>query len=923
MDPADNDTLLLAKLFIPGPAPDIVPRPHLQSRLEAGLSARLTLVSAPAGFGKTTLLSAWAQQCSRPVAWISLDEGDNDPARFTAYLVRALHPILPSLDLSFETSQFGLPDAASPFSGLETQLVSLLNSLLKAPPFVLVLDDYHCIQNTEIHSAVAYLIAHQTASMHLVISTRSDPPLSLPRLRVRGQLNEIREAELRFGGKETKALVEGTSGAQLTAEALTTLEAKTEGWAAALKLAALSLKDSQNFAARIAAFSGDDRHVFDYLAAEVLDHLPTTIQIFLLRTSILNRLSADLCAALLIDLDLPTSSQTLLEQLEARNLFLIPLDRQRHWFRYHQLFAEFLRSRMRQTAPKLLDELHRRASRRFAEAKDLDQAVYHAFEASDLPFVVHLLEQYGAWFINQGQTNTLASWLDRIPEEVVAASPYLCLGAAWAYALNQRTAEAEKWLARCEAGLAGFEPCEIAGEGRVVTEADIRADMLTVRAFTARLQGDLAQGLAYSQQAYERLSPDDEAARSALALNLGLLHLEAMDWAEADRAFAQAREVALQGEGNLYLALSALHLQGDALLEMGALRRAEACYRRAIELGSRKTGPAAIFPLSGLSRLGLANVQLLRFELETARQHLDQALDFAGLARSDPRSGALELAGAMFAARLSLAAGDLIAAENALDRAAERAAERAADLAGPQPDDEPGFFLAVLRGELALRRKDPAGAAQRLEEAGLTPDDLMKPDAGGLETWKRLPAYLLYQRLLLAQEKSGAALQFADGLVRTAEASGRQVLLIEALALAAEAYESQNRSATARRLLARALSLAEPEELLRPFMQPAGGLKGLLLNLLSEGSHTHLIQRILAQGTPDTGISSPQAYETLTERELQVLRLLAAGLSSTEAAEELVLAVSTVRSYIKSIYRKLDAHSRDEAITNAQRLSLL
>jgi LuxR family maltose regulon positive regulatory protein len=910
--------LLVTKLHVPPLRPNLVPRPRLIEHVNAGLDRRLTLISAPAGFGKTTLLSEWIGAIERPVAWLSLDEGDNDPARFLAYLVGALQEVNEAIgqpSQSFPRSPQMPPAMPAPQTDVqvnEAPVAALINDIVEtATPLVLVLDDYHLIHAAPIHQATQFLLEHQPPQMHLVISTREDPLLPLSRLRARGQVVEIRAPALRFTVEETTTLLNSTMGLHLSPQALATLEARTEGWIAGLQLAALSLQESENTDAFIAAFAGDDRHVMDYLIEEVLGHQPREIQDFLLHTAILNRLSAPLCDAVLSDLPTSASSQSVLERLDAANLFVVPLDNRREWYRYHRLFADLLRCRLRREHPGRLADLHRRASTWYEQAGDVEEAIHHAFAIPDVPLAVRLVEQYGARMLNDGRIVTCLNWIRQIPDDVICAHPYLCIGCGWAFVLTGQVELAERYVQAGEAALPAFEPLYVASEGRVITRAEARGDLTAIRAYCARLRGDSAGVLELSQRALEHLADEDYTARSAVALNLGLLHLENCDWDAAQAAFVEALDTALKSEGNVSVAVSALSLQGDVLTFRGELQQAAERYRRAIEMEVEGTGVSAPILAICTAHFGLAEIHLQRDETAAATAHLEKVQELA------QQTGSGEMVDDVYyllRSRLALAADDLLQAQAFLDRTGEPAQS-------PRGEHHDAR-LAAARGELCLARGDVEAAARFIAAR----------DLPGEPTARRLPEYLLLARLMLAQGQSDEALALLERLVAAAEASRYAVALIEATILQALAHHLRKNNAQALHHLERALTLAEPQGYVCPFLRIGKPVDNLLRRAITQSVRVEYAQEVLAAfaaqarrgGTspmPDDAISP--LYEPLTERERQVLRLLAAGLSSTEAAGELVIAVSTARSYIKTIYRKLDVHSRDEAINRARQLGLL
>jgi LuxR family maltose regulon positive regulatory protein len=906
--------LLTTKFHTPSPRPNLVPRPHLIGKLNRALSLdhRLTLVSAPAGYGKTTLLSEWVTKIERPVAWLSLDEGDNDPVRFVAYLIAALQQVDGAIGRSMQSTPrapqtaLAVPVPQAGESVDEALVAALINDIIEAAtPLVLVLDDYHLIHAAPIHRTIHCLLDHLPSQLHLAISTREDPPLPLPRLRARGQMTEIRAPDLRFTEEEAAAFLEKTMGLRFSAETVAELESRTEGWIAGLQLASLSLQEHQD--TDLATFSGDDRRVMDYMVEEVLHHQSRHIQTFLLQTSILDRLSSSLCNAILET----TDSQTALAHLERTNLFVIPLDSKRQWYRYHHLFADLLRSQLQRKHPEWPANLHRRASAWHEQAGNVEEAVEHAFAIPDAELAAHLIEQYGAQILNDGRIATCLNWLQRLPDDIVYADPHLCIGFGWALVLTGQVEHAENYAQAAETSLSTYEPYYVASEGRVVNQEEIRCDLMALQAHCARARGDSASALKLSRRALDCMPDNEYTVRCAVTLNLGLLHMKEWDWDAAQAAFAEAYEIALKSEENVSVAVSAMSLQGDVLTIQGKLRQAATRYQKAIEIGGTDAKNPQPILATCTAHLGLAEVFIQRSETATALDHLEKAW---GLARN---AGSQEMIAEVYylmCTHLALASRDVEQAEAFLD------------LIGGLPnipeDELFGAQVAATRGELLLAQGDIDTAARFLAARDL-PDE---------PTITRLPEYLLLVRLMLAQDQYDKALALSRDVATIAETSHYATAGIEATILQALALQRKGSDTQALECLERALDMAEPQRYIHPFLSVGKPVVKLLRQAIARSTHSEHAHRVLAafatqvhRATTSLGPDGEilPLVDPLTERELQVLRLLAAGLSSTEVAEELIIAVSTVRSYIKTIYRKLDVHSRDEAIGSARELGLL
>ncbi|MEW5871225.1 MAG: LuxR C-terminal-related transcriptional regulator [Chloroflexota bacterium] len=927
-----NIPILGTKLQPPPVRPGFIPRPRLVARLAAGLHGRLTLVSAPAGFGKTTLLSAWAASLDQPLAWLSLDEGDNDPVRFLVYLVAALQCVDPGIGRTLESSLSSPPMllASSPQAGTasaaESGLVTLLNDIDQAGrSLILVFDDYHLIRAAEIQRAVQFLLENRPPQLHLVISTRQDPSLHLSRWRARGQLSELHAPDLRFTPEEAASFLNQTLALQLSPQAIAAIEARTEGWAAGLQLAALALQESlslqpaQDPQSFLAAFSGDDRHVMDYLVEEVLGQQPAQVQDFLLHTSILNRLSAPLCDALIFDLQLQNPSQHFLERLDATHLFLVPLDHKRHWYRYHHLFAELLRHHLQLKYPRRLAHLHQRASAWYEQDGDIDEAVNHALAIPDFSLAARLVEQHGSRMVFGGRAATFLQWIEVIPQAIVYNHAYICTDCAWAYALLGQEHSALRYVDAGEAALPAFETHFIASVNRPVHREEVQGDLTTIRAYCARASGDFANAIHYSRLALEQLPGDAYTVRSVISLNLGLLYTQDSDWPAAWEALAQANEMSLRSGENPYVTLSALVLQGNVRRNQGELSQAAVLYQQTIDLGSTVADLSATAPLCW-AHLGLSETHYQRNQVEAAAPALEKAI---GLAQ---QTGSPELlvGGLLGRARLALLTGNLIQAEADLRQARQRCQ--------PQWAQFYEIELAVLSGELSLAQGRPETAIQQLAERQLpaVPPGVSAEDRKLL--CPRLPEYLLGVRLLLAQGQAGPALESLAKLGLFLAACQFPDYAIQSHILQALASQLEKDMPAARRSLARALALAEPQGYLAPFLvcgkpmqhllryrsalpDPPAYAQQALVAFAAQAAHKDELILLTSSGA--------RLYEPLTSQERRILRLLAGGLSSNQVAEELVIAVSTARSYIKAIYRKLDAHSRAQAIARGQELGLI
>jgi LuxR family maltose regulon positive regulatory protein len=929
--------LLTTKLHRPPTRPRerMVARRRLLALLNDGLlwqegifGRRLTLLSAPAGFGKTTLLSEWAQAVGgiappTAIAWLSLDEEDNDPARFLTYLISALRQV-------DETLAAGTISALQLPQPPQAQLVmaALINDIaLAARPLLLVLDDYHLISAQPIHDALAFLLDHMPANMHLVIATRADPPLPVARLRGRGQLTELRLTDLRFASDEAGELLNRVMGLSLAPDEVMTLTARTEGWAAGLQMAAVSMqgRDRAHTAHFVRAFAGSDRHILDYLVEEVLGHQSRDIQTFLLHTAILDRLTASLCHALLQE-PLPLAAgggepaallgvdcQAMLEYLEAANLFLVPLDNERRWFRYHRLFADLLRGRLHLAAggekSDLVATLHRRASAWNEQHGSLAEAIEHAFAAGDLERAAELVEGAAEETLGRSQVVTLMRWAERLPTALVRARPGLSLRYAWALLLGGRPFdEVEACLTDLDDGSAGVAP---------------RAAPLL--ALVAAFQGRMTRAAELARAALAGLAEDDSFLRGMATWTLGLTLLADGEAEAGLRLIEEAARLGRQS-GNLMVTIMPLCYTAEVHLRTGQLHQAQAIYTQALELAVDSGGQP--LPIAGEALLGLGFVALEWNRLDEAERYFTEGID---LIRQWGEIGAFD--GLVALARLRQARGDPDGAREALQQA-ERLAVRfdVTDL-----DD---LFIAMQQAQLAITQGELAAAARWAEGRNLTPHDAhimayetvpaeLLDGAARLDYHLNKYEYLVLARLFIAQNQPEQALAVLQPTLTMLERRGRVANVIETLILRAVALaQMPGRLSQALEALEQALSLAEPGGYVRLFLDAGPPLLELLREAarrnIAVGYVRHLLSEagVALEGLPAPSPASP-LVEPITEREMEVLGLLAQGLTNREIADALYVAVSTIKQHLKNIYGKLEVHSRTQAVGRAQELGLL
>lgn len=902
-----SEYLLTTKLHNPPPRPNLISRPQLIERLNEGLHYPLTLIAAAAGFGKTTTLSTWIQQSERRVAWLSLDEGDNDPTRFWTYFIAALQ----TLDANLGEQALAMLHAqGQPLPRAEYFLTLLLNDVAAIPePFALVLDDYHLINIPDIHEGIAFLVEHLSPQMHLTISSRSDPPLPLARWRARDQLTEIRADDLRLTPEEAATFLNQVMGLDLAAQDLRALEARTEGWVAGLQLVALSMQGRDDTFKRsfVLAFTGNQHYILDYLTDEVLRREPENIQTFLLETCILDRLTAPLCDAVTERGD----SREMLERLERANLFIIPLDEERRWYRYHQLFADVLGHKLQQTEPNRLSELHRRAAAWCEEHQLTDDAVRHALVAGDAAWAAQLVEQHVDDVLRRGEGETLRQWLSTIPPQVVRSRPRLVLAQALAAFNAGHLGVVEPLLADAERALAtvplnSYKPsvgAETAPPKVTSALANVPAAIALLRASLAGSRGDADRMSELASQALTYLSADERGARYSVRWNLALA-----DWmhgrlTEAERTFAEIMAEG-QSEAQLHMTLSAGSFLGRVQCAQGRLSDALRTYEEGLEFAAR-IGPATA-PSAALAHVGLAEVFYERNQLEPALRHATE-----GMALGRRLTSTQSLAGGLATlAWIRQALGDSAAARQAMEEAQQAMPNlEVVALQNPVPAE---------RARLWLVQGDAREAARWMDERGLR--------EGDETSYPREREYFLLARVLLAQNEPDRTRGLLERLSESAEAQARNESVIEARLLLALAFDAMGDRAHAMTALAQALALAEPEGYVRIFVDEGAPMARLLRQTESRGvADDYVGQLVAAFGEVANRVSPavPLLAEPLSERELEILRLVAAGLTTTEIAEGLVIAVGTVRTHIKNIYGKLDAHSRLQAVERARALKLL
>jgi LuxR family maltose regulon positive regulatory protein len=897
-----DEALLQTKLYIPISRPDpaartsLIFRPRLIEQLNEGLSGKLTLICAPAGFGKTTLASSWLEHANLPAAWISLDEDDNDLARFWTYFIAALQTIQPEVG----TDVLAILQA-SPLPHSHALLTPLINDLTAiSEKFVLVLDDYHVIEDKTIDQALDYFIEHIPPRMHLVMTSRVDPNLSLARLRANGQLNELRSADLRFTPAESARFLEQMTGLSLTKAEVDTLDQRTEGWIAGLQMAALSLRQRKMAAVAqfIEGFSGSHRYIMDYLVDEVLQGQPAEVQAFLLYTSILDRLCASLCDAVVGTLERANvgtlqPSNKVLEYLGNANLFITPLDDQRQWYRYHHLFAGLLRHRLQQTYPDQVAELHLSASEWYKQAGLTGPAVRHALAAQAFDRAATLVEQVAPTMIEHSDLARLLTWLEALPEEEVQARPRLCIYYVWSLFFSGHTKQAATRLDAIEAMLATDE---------TKRTPEVQSFAAAIRARLMQYTGDFAATIALSQRALAHLPDRAVWPRARITLNLAIAHYLQGEFGPASQLLSET----ITNSQTAQLALntiSATTLKAQLLRVQGALGQALQFCQEGLDLVTRRNWQD--FPAVGYLHVTLGDLLRERNELSRAMEHLEQGIKL-GQAGGNPF---IVVTGYVWLAWLRQTQGDMTGGLEAIRSALQLVQQHQVSRLLPLPS------AACYQARLWIAQGNLAAARRWAQENGLDP-------ANCPVTFLHEVDCLTLARLLIAQDNLDAAETLLLRLNKAAAETERNGSLIEILILQAITFAAQNHSKEALSALRKALGMAEPEGFVRIFLDEGAPMAELLRQAVAQDLHASYALHLL-NVMGETAAAPQPLIEPLSERELEVLRWVAAGYSNQKIAQELVIAVSTVKKHIYNIFGKLEVGSRTQAVARAKELELL
>ncbi|MCJ7537779.1 MAG: LuxR C-terminal-related transcriptional regulator [Anaerolineales bacterium] len=911
------EQLLTTKLYIPSTRPELVTRPRLIERLNEGLHRKLTLISAPAGFGKTTLVSDWVgnlrlaatneSQTTYRIAWLSLDEDDNDPARFLTYFITALQMMGSSIGQKAQTVFQSQQELM-----IDPILMTLVNDLtqLSEPPsehsnkdFVLILDDYHVIEEPCIHNAIEFLLDHLPPRFHLVILTRIDPPLPIPRLRVRNQMVEIRGSNLHFSEKEVEIFLNENMKLGLATEEIAMLETRTEGWIAGLQLAAISLQGQINRQEFIQDFSGDNRFVIDYLLDEVLLKQPEDVRRFLLQTVVLQRMCGELCDAVvnLSDEGFSLDSQGFLEYLDRANLFIVPLDDQRKWYRYHHLFSEVLFRRLKQTELAQIPELHLRASKWFEDEGDHDQALHHALAAGDLERAAQLVEQNALQLLVHSNLTRLKKWCEALPNDLVHSRPWLCIYQGWLHLLIGKLEDANRCLQDAEQLLSATTAQE------KIEDQEVYGHISIIKSHIALKKGELRKANELADQTLDYIRKQSPV-HGHIAEIKGLAAFWEGDLEAADQALSEAVSIA-QYCDHRFMAVDATIWLGYIKTLQGRLHQAIRYYRESIQLAD--LGNNRKLPIAGSAYIGMAMIEREWNNLDVAESLLMNGYDMSSLF-GNPQPWHIAMAYVKNAQGNRIDAFDEIQIAEQLEIGSEAAFN----------------YLNIDIGRVRLWLSPVGG---NLAEAVRWADD-SGLKAADIPSFSQRIAYTMLARVLLAQDEMYKAYELLVRLRDDAEIGGRNGDLIEILVLQALSLQAQGDPVQAITTLERAITLAEPEGFIRIFVDEGPPMAHLLYEAISRGIAPNYVRRLLAAfPSPDqeqtqtlkSQVPKPDLVVPLSEREIEVLQLIAEGLTNPEIAARLYLSLNTVKVHSRNIYGKLGVNNRMQAGTRARALGIL
>ena len=892
-------SLTSTKLIIPPPQQALVPRLRLFDKLNQGLSKKLTLISAPAGYGKTMLLSAWANEYQIPLAWITLEEGENDLVRFLAYLVGALDKFKPGISGSF--TDLLLSPQLPPGSDFVSDLINEINLIQKT--FVLVLDDYHLISEQAVHDTVIHLLTQLPQHMHLYIAARADPPLKLSRLRANSELNELRLDDLIFTRNEVEQLFNGLMTLDLDQEQITALTNRTEGWIAGLQMAAISLRSAESKADFVRSFSGSNRFILDYLVEEVLRNQSEEVQSFLMKTSILDRLTASLCD----EVTGQDNSWEILENLERTNLFIIPLDEDRAWYRYHQLFRDLLSKRAQQYYPQVVPEWHRLASLWFERHDFIDFSIEHALAARDNERAAWLIGKVAQPTLIRGEFYTFKDWVKQLPEETLHQRSDLILYFAWALVITDSPVEmVEAWLDAVD-----------------IDEESIASKVGLLRSYLFFMHGEVFQAIQLIQKSLPNLSPEDSLFHNIATWLLSLFSVVTGDFTAGTKALETFVQKSIQ-QKNIVFAAGALCSLAEIHLRLGQLHQAQDDFEQALSVTRGFHGRV---PIAARALMGLGELRREWNDLELASQFC-----LEGIALSKHLREVSAIAGYITLANIEWAKGDWQESYAAIHKAQELALQSGE----VQLDDA---FVELYHAKLDILHGDLEAAGKWVELHGLEAalDPALLDQKENYYHYHILKYELLVlARWFIAMDQPQRALDCLEILREKMEAQGRIHLLIETLLLSSIAFQKMGRHTDAAKRFNRCLTLASPGGYVRMFLDEGTVIHSLLTAATRSGDNIEYAKKLLAAfisgpGMHDgskTAAHTPITFhaglpEPLTGREVELLSLIADGLSNQEIARHLFISLPTVKWHTSNIYGKLGVRNRTQAVIRARSLGII
>ncbi len=866
-------------------------RESLIARLNQGIDHRLVLISAPAGFGKTTLLSEWQQQTTLQVSWLSLDRSDNDSTRFWTYVIAALQKVFPNLGASTLALLHSLDKLS-----FEAFLIPLINEMTElADEAMLILDDYHVITDRSIHDGLAFLIDHLPPQLHIVIASRVDPPLPLPRLRVRNRLFELRSTDLSFTQTEAVSLLTNITKLPLSEAQAATIQAQTEGWAAGLQLAALSLRYTDNPETFVASLKGTQRHILDYLAEEVLEQQPPHLQTFLLRTSVLDRVCGSLAEAV-VDETTMNGAETL-EQLERRNLFIVPLDPDRTWYRYHHLFQEVLRHFLDRAEPNQITEYHRRAARWFYQNESVTEALQHSVMAEDSDWTTDLIEQEAQLPNPRIEPPAVLAALEALPSQMVWSRPWLLLANAWAlYSSSQFQAAAF--------AVQTIEQLLQQQHTLFVNSEKLRGLVTAFKGMQARHQGATAEATTLMEQALQQLPQDDSWLRSMILLNLGVTYFVADNFIAAQRLLPEVARIG-QARGLADPAIAGLYLQAQFLALRGRIDEAIALCQQGLELAKNRGWLATYAGV--LVQVALADLLREQNQLEAAAQHLVESLD-RGIQNRQPGI----MMGYITLARVRQAQGDSQAAQAAIRAAKQCQTWLWATM----------LSVSACQARLDLAQGNLDDAVRWAEASGLDVEDELRYSFTNQHPCGSELDYLTLARVLIACGRNSLelAMRLLTRLYDFTKADGRTARMMEVLMLQALVWQARGDRDRALEPLQRSLDLPRTGDYIRLFIDEGKPMLNLLRAAASKNIHAAFVNRLIdAFGQPEKQL----LIEPLSDRELEVLSYLAQGLSDQAIADRLYLSLAAVKWHDRNLYGKLNVNNRTQAVARARDLGIL